>query len=292
MKLSCLHTHTTFCDGQDTVDTICKSAYEKGFVSLGFSSHAPLSKELGIEPNWHIKNNELDNYIEAVLKAKKEWKDRLNIFLGLEIDFIDGTMGPSDSRFKNLPLDYCIGSVHYILPPSGNLFTVDGPLEETAAGIKEEFGGDGEAYMHAYWKAVNNMIDKGGFDILGHIDLVKKNNQNEEFFSLSSKDYLNAAKHTADKLIGTSIVVEVNTGGIIRGKTKDCYPSLPILKMMQARQIPVTINADAHRAEDLCGHYETAVQTLREAGYKSVQFFEGKTNREAQWSTLPLDCSN
>jgi histidinol-phosphatase (PHP family) len=292
MKLFCLHTHTNFCDGQDDIDSICKSAYEKGLSSLGFSSHAPLPKESGLESDWHMKNDELNAYIEAVLMAKKAWAGQLTIYLGLEIDYIQGIMGPNDARFKQLDLDYCIGSVHYVIPPHGtNIFTVDGPMEETVQGIKEGFKDDANAYMYAYWEAVQHMIDDGGFDILGHIDLVKKNNQNEEFFSLNSNEYLHAAEKTLDTLIGTSIVAEVNTGGIIRGKTKDCYPSLQILNMMKARHLPVTISADAHRASDLVGHYGTALQSLRDAGYNAVQYFEGKPGGKAQWSAIPLDAS-
>lgn len=290
MTLSCLHTHSNFCDGQDDIDSICKSAYDKGFSSLGFSSHAPLPKELGIESDWHIKNDKLSCYAEKVQKVKREWEGRLKIYLGLEIDYFEGISGPIDARFEKIGLDYCIGSVHYVFPPNGTKpFTVDGPFEEAAEGIKEGFGGDAEAYVRAYWQAVRGMIDQGGFDILGHIDLIKKNNQSEELFSSSGKEYTSGAEQTLDKLIDTSIVVEVNTGGLIRGKTKDCYPSLHILKMMKTRQIPVTVTADAHRAEDIGGYYETAVKTLQEAGYTSIQFFEEKSGKEARWSVLPLE---
>ncbi len=289
MKLSCLHTHTNFCDGRDDIDSICKSAYGKGLVSLGFSAHAPLPKDSGLESDWHIKNDKLYAYAKAVQKAKKTWEGRLTVYLGLEIDYIRGIMGPGDPFFKNLGLDYSIGSVHYVLPPKGaKPFTVDGPFEEAAEGIKKGFNGDKEAYVSAYWEAVSSMIDAGNFDILGHIDLIKKNNQHEEFFSFSSEAYRNAAEGTLDRLTGTPIVAEVNTGGLIRGKTTDCYPSLSILKMMKTRQIPVTINADAHRAEDITGYYETARETLKEAGYDTIQLFEGKSGKEARWSTLPL----
>ncbi len=289
MKFSCLHTHTHFCDGQDDINTVCRSACEKGLVSLGFSSHAPLPRGSGFESDWHIQDGQLDAYVEAVLRAKKEWEGRLTVYLGLEIDYIRGVMGPMDPLFRNLGLDYCIGSVHYVIPPNGaKPFTVDGSFEEAARGIKEGYAGDGEAYMHAYWEAVRDMIGHGGFDILGHIDLVKKNNQHEEWFSLAGKVYLTAAEQTLDKLTGTT-VVEVNTGGLIRGKTKDCYPSLEILKMMKSRGIPVTINADAHRAQDVTGYYDTAARTLSEAGYSKTMLFEGRSPRGPQWTETSLE---
>ena len=38
--LSSAHVHTTFCDGKTTASDMARTAYEMGFVSLGFTSHA------------------------------------------------------------------------------------------------------------------------------------------------------------------------------------------------------------------------------------------------------------
>ncbi len=34
-----LHTHCRFCDGKDTIEDLVRTAIDKGFDSLGFSSH-------------------------------------------------------------------------------------------------------------------------------------------------------------------------------------------------------------------------------------------------------------
>ena len=39
--LSSAHVHTTFCDGKSTAHDMAQMAYKMGFVSLGFTSHAP-----------------------------------------------------------------------------------------------------------------------------------------------------------------------------------------------------------------------------------------------------------
>ena len=41
LTLSSAHVHTTFCDGKTPAPDMAKRAAEPGFVSLGFSSHAP-----------------------------------------------------------------------------------------------------------------------------------------------------------------------------------------------------------------------------------------------------------
>ena len=37
--LTNFHTHTTFCDGQNTPEEMVLAAIEKGFSALGFSGH-------------------------------------------------------------------------------------------------------------------------------------------------------------------------------------------------------------------------------------------------------------
>lgn len=39
---SSAHVHTEFCHG-DVAAHVCEAAYEKGFISLGFTSHAPMA---------------------------------------------------------------------------------------------------------------------------------------------------------------------------------------------------------------------------------------------------------
>jgi histidinol phosphatase-like PHP family hydrolase len=68
----------------------------------------------------------------------------------------------------------------------------------------------------------------------------------------------------------------VNTGGLNRQKTRETYPSLPLLKLLRARNAPVIITADAHCACHVAGHYETARGVLRKAGYGETVLFWGE----------------
>ncbi|GHV24424.1 histidinol-phosphatase [Spirochaetia bacterium] len=295
MNLSCLHTHTTFCDGEDDVETFCRAAKEKNLHSLGFSAHAPITKKTGFVTGWHLRNDRLEEYLDAIRSAKKRWKGRLNIYSGLEVDFIDGLTGPADKEYREMGLDYLIGSVHYLVPSKGKPFTVDGPPEEFARGVRESYSGDGEAAMGAYWDTLEKMIAAGGFDILGHADLIRKNNGDDKWFNTESKNYLGRLSRIA-LLIGLQqhLVTEVNTGGLNRGKIKDTYPSPAFLKLLvqgasvQGALAPVIINADAHRAKDLNGHYTLAKETLRRAGFKETLLFEGRENGRPRWTPRPL----
>ncbi|MDR0585874.1 MAG: PHP domain-containing protein, partial [Treponema sp.] len=236
--------------------------------------------------------------------AKKRWRGTLDVFLGLEVDYIQGLCGPSDRDYQSLPLDYIIGSVHYVVSPESG-FTVDAPDEEFLAGFKDLFDGDGTALYNAYYDAYRGMIREGGFDIAGHLDLVKKNNGRYRFFSPEDPGYQKRLLETADCLAarrantsraisaGQSpgspgdgafpFVVEVNTGGMNRGRTLEPYPSPAVLKLLEERNIPVIITADAHSAEHLGGHYEEARAAMLNAGYTTAPRLAREKDGKAVW---------
>jgi histidinol-phosphatase (PHP family) len=243
--------------------------------------------------DWHLSEDRLEEYCGAVRRARHAWAGRIAVFLGLEVDYIRGLISPADRDFQELGLDYIIGSVHYILSPGGELVTVDGPPEDFEKLVREQFAGDGERLMRIYWKALREMIRAGGFDILGHADVIKKNNPGGIWFSLEGEAYREELEKTAALLgselrTGRSLTVEINTGGLNRNKTPDTYPSLSLLRLLAAEGVPVTISADAHRAAELGGHYDRARTNLLAAGYTASVFFEGRRAGRPLWTAESL----
>ena len=290
MSFACIHTHTNFCDGSDDIETFCRAAYKKGLKSLGFSAHAPVFAKTGFRTDWHLPDERLQEYMDSVQAAKKRWEGRLPVYLGLEVDFIDGLMGPADSDYRKMNLDYIIASVHYVIPPKGEPFTVDGPAEPVERGVKEGYSGDPMGMVEAYLKAEEIMISAGGFDVLGHPDLVKINNSRPEnlgkkMFSEDSGFYRKKISLLAEIAAEKGVTSELNTGGLNRGRISECYPSLAFLKLFREHAVPIVINADAHRAEDLDGHYEEARKTMLAAGYTEMALFEG---RDIRFRKYPL----
>ena len=288
MKLSCIHTHTTLCDGTDDIETCCRKAYEKGMDSIGFSAHAPITAKTGIKSSWNMSEDKINEYLDEVRKAKKRWEGRLPVYLGLEIDFIHDLMGPSDKDYSKMELDYKIGGVHYLLTSKGDHFTVDNSAEAVEKAVIEFYDGDFYAMISSYYDAVHKMLEKGGFDILAHPDVVKKNNSGSRFFSEDNPIYIEKASSLAPLISGQKLHCEINTGGINRGKITDCYPSLWLLKIFSKYEIPMLISSDAHKAEELDGNYNIAQKMLLEAGYSSSVLFKGQINGKAQWEYIAL----
>jgi len=280
-EFSSMHTHTIFCDGIDDVETMCRAAYEKNLFAIGFSAHSPVEKQLGIKSDWNLKAEKVNEYISEVLAAKERWQKKLKVFLGLEADYIKGIRSPLDSDIKAMNLDYIIGSVHYLAPRGASPFTVDGPKEEFEKGLKEGYGNDAQKLMNAYYDAVLEMILSGGFDILGHADIIKKNTYNKNLWPLENE--VRRQREIARAASDTGIAIEVNTGGINRKKTHDVYPSLSFLKIFNEFNVPFIITSDAHCADDITGNYDIAAQTLISADIKTHVFFNKRKNCNAVW---------
>jgi histidinol-phosphatase (PHP family) len=242
----------------------------------------PIFKQTGIKNEWNMREELLDKYISEVNEAKRRWEGKLTVLLGLEIDYIKGHRSAQDSDIKALNLDYIIGSVHYVIPPNGaQMFAVDDPPDEFEKNLNEGFNGDGEALMNCYYDAVAQMIETGGFDILGHADIIKKNCQEKKYWKGENEAL--RQKEIARAAAKANIVVEVNTGGLNRKKTQDVYPSESFLRCFHEQKVPAVIAADAHCAADINGNYDIALQTLVCAGFSEHIILFGKNNEKILW---------
>jgi histidinol-phosphatase (PHP family) len=138
------------------------------------------------------------------------------------------------------------------------------------------------------------MIRAGGFDLVGHMDLVKKNTMlsggGTRWFN--EADCAAGMTAAADALAGTGLPAEVNTGGLNRGLIPETYPGPALLTLLRERGVPAVINADAHRKEDLDGHYADAAKALAAAGYGAHLIFQGRKRGRAVWEREPLAPGN
>lgn len=278
------HTHTEYCDGKASAAAMAAEASRLGMRVLGFSSHAPLP----FRTEWTMDWANLDAYAATIRSLAAEYAPKdMDVLLGLEIDYIDGLCGPADGRFASLGLDFSIGSVHHVRPPAlgdDPLATVDGAQEGFDALIAQGYGGDALGLAEDYYRAVGLCVKAGGFDILGHFDLVRKNNPAQTRFREDHRRYRDAAMEAAEALRGTGVIVEINTGGMARGKTRSPYPEQWILRELRAIDVPVCVNSDAHDTAHLSAFREAGVEAARAAGYRELTIV-----RRGRRETVPLD---
>lgn len=261
--LSNLHTHSCFSDGRDTPEEIVREALRKGFISLGFSDHSPTP----YFSDCNMPEERTEAYRREIRRLQKRYAGQIAIFLGIEQD---ANSAPAPRQLY----DYRIGSVHDLLGPDGQVYTVDWDLPHFEDGLRELSGGDIRDFCGRYYAAYRQMLQTHRPEIAGHMDLLKKLNQEGRFFREEDTWYLEMAEQTLEAVRRTGAVLEVNTGGIARGGCREPYPSAHLLQIACQKGIPVTLSADAHRKEDLDFYFRESIAILRQVGYRQVKRWE------------------
>ena len=105
------------------------------------------------------------------------------------------------------------------------------------------------------------------FDILGHVDLVKK------FDFHPTEDMTAEIEENAHVFKKTGLVIEINSSGL-RKPAKEIYPSLHDLKIYCAKGVPITFGSDAHQPKDVGCDFDKSRDLAIAAGYTEYVLFE------------------
>lgn len=277
MILSNYHTHTFFCDGSAEPEKYIIEALKKGFTSLGFSGHAPLP----FENSWSLSQVNLDTYCKTILNIKNKYKNEIEIYLSLEIDYIPGTSEKFSILQNKHDLDYTLGAIHLVKNPDSNdLWFIDGPVSNYDNGLKRIFKNDIRLGVETYFNQLNEMVMIEKPDIIAHFDKIKMNNKHR-YFQESEKWYKKLLQHTLGIIAQSKSIIEVNTRGIYTGKCDSLYPGIEVLKQCFDLNIPLTISADAHKPADINSYFAETEIILKDIGYKSIRIL--KKNQWVDW---------
>lgn len=271
------HTHCSFCDGTGEPEAFAIEAVRQGMNPLGFSSHAPLP----FPNNFAMKEGQLPDYLRTIQAIRDKYRDSLRILVGLEVDFVPGIEEYQAGLFS-LNLDFTIGSVHYVdQNDQGVPWPVDADPERFDRGIAEVFHGNARAAVERYYELVRQMVGTNRHTIVGHLDVIKKNNTNGRYFSEDEDWYGKAVDETLAAIAESTAILEVSTGGI--RKKVGLYPSIPILKKCRERGIRITLCSDAHHPRELSSHYSSVEALLLDIGYGEILAHTG-----SGWEPRPI----
>lgn len=258
--LSSLHTHNTFCDGKNTPREMIEKAVQLGFASIGISSHAHTGYPFDV---CGIRKEEEESYYSTILPLKEEYKDRIDVFLGLELE--SRVYGGKRPRLDDR-LDYTIGSVH-LYRKNGKFYSVDNTIEEWKTALST-FDNDILSLIENYLIELTSFAEDTPFDIVGHYDLYTKFNEKEHLIDEEDPAYRALTLKYLDRIIKTGKIIEINTGAMSRKWRTTPYPAFFLLKYMKEKGARVTINSDSHSVETLSYGYDKALSLLKEAGFE------------------------
>jgi len=263
-----LHTHSLYCDGKSPLNTYVEKAIALGFDSLGFSSHAPLPfKKL-----WAMKTYNLEGYFDAIIELKENYQGRIELYSGLEADYIEGKVTPLTLKECYPKIDYLIGSVHFIHVSSLNkLVEIDGSHSKFLESSKSE---GITPLIKQYYVAVRNMIKTQPIDILGHLDKIKIQNGKTHLFNETDNWYKDEIEQTLEVIEESSVVLEINTRGIYKQLTTEPYPSWWVIEKAISKGIKLTISSDTHHPKELQLGFNEVIGKLKQMNCKNLYFLK------------------
>jgi len=280
MSWANFHTHSNFDDGKALLENYITEALKQNVAILGFSSHNPLPFSV----DWVIKKEDYKKYCKTVRELAGKYKDKIRILLGLEMDFLANLDSFYRKGIDLSVLDYMIGSIHFVNFFDKNKgWAIDEGQEIFEKGLQEIYKGDIKKVVKDYYKLMRNMLKLENPDILAHPDLIKMNNKEEKYFSEKESWYRQEVMDTLKAVAKSSSILEVNTGGIARGKTDSLYPSTWILEEAYQMRIPITLSSDAHKPEQITAKFKEAAVLLNSIGYKEIYILHKKT-----WAPHPI----
>ena len=223
----------------------------------------------------------MEDYLGEFHRLKQEYEGYVELYVALEIDYLNEDSHPASACFQALPLDYRIGSVHLLYDEKGEVVDGDLPAPKFAKMVQKHFHGDIEAVVRQYFERANRMLQLGGFDILGHADKV---HYNAEWFRphITKEDWYVRLVHThLTEAVKRGYLIEVNTkayDGLGVFYPDECY--FPFLRESGAR---VVVNSDAHYPDLINAGRREALRALMKAGFTTVaELHAGK------WQDVPI----
>ncbi|MFW5872686.1 MAG: histidinol-phosphatase [bacterium] len=261
------HSHTSYCDGKEKHENYIVKAIEKGLLAYGFSSHAPVP----FECKWTMKKSRVGEYLNIIDELKEKYSGQIEIYKSLEVDYIPGMVGPGSNFIKSLNLDYTIGAIHFIDNfEDGDPWNVDGSHLLFLEGVNQLFDNNMKKVVKRYFELMNEMIVKEDPTIIAHLDKIKTQNPGNKYYHTNEAWYLEEVEKCLEIIKTRDSIVEVNTRGLYTKKMEELYPNEIILKMIQERDIPVTVNADTHAPNEIDAGHEIAYRVLSKIGIKKV----------------------
>ncbi len=250
------HSHTQFCDGRADMRAFAKAAVDAGFAHYGFSPHSPIP----VPSSCNMSRDNVPAYLAEVEYIKENFKGT-RFYASMEIDYLGADWGPAIDYFQQMPLDYRIGSVHFIPSQAGEYVDIDGRYENFARKMEQNFNNDLRYVVETFYAQSIAMVQHGGFDIMGHFDKIGQNaNYHCEGVELTPW-YEECVQALIAEIIKSGVTIEINTKALAQHKR--LFPNERYLAQLVKAGVPMLVNSDAHYPELINAGRDYALALLR-----------------------------
>lgn len=265
---------------------LLEACKERGIVP-GIREHAPLPARYRLGPDGEyffvMRSDEVDAFFDEF--------DGIDIPVGFEVDHLDGSEAETRSiveelldkaRHRGIPIGGITGSIHFIegrvpdladhVDKAGIPHILCDYSESVMLAHLEDAGA--ELTLKRYFESLRNLIRLDYYDVVGHIDVIRKWERRGpdgrgSLFGALEELYTQELSQTLKLAAEADILVEYNTSG------SDIHLGRPYLSEEGVRAcvrhgVKLAISSDAHLPKHAGRYFSKALETLRLLGVDTL----------------------
>jgi len=235
------HTHTYRCNHAtgDEIEYV-EMALQQGLRILGFSDHTPQWYGDNYYSKIRMLPQELNDYCDCVRALQKKYADRLEIHLGVEVEYYPALFGTLLENLREAGIEYLLLGQHWLGNEIGESYTGRAT--------------DSEQMLCRYCEQVSEAMETGKFTYFAHPDLI--------YYTGPDSTYRHYMRTLCQQAKRCNVPLEYNLLGYDNGRN---YPDFRFWELAAEEGCSVILGSDAHRPEDVTRPEaeENALQLLK-----------------------------
>lgn len=251
-----LHVHSSFsCDGRGTMEAMCRQAVTLGLREIALTEHVDL-----VPADSGYGFFEPAAYWAEVVRCRELFDGQLTILAGVEVGETHRYPAEVAALLAEGDYDVVVGSLHWM-----------GDRHVSEAGNWSR----PVSACEAYFEELAALARAGGFDVLGHLDVIKRHVP----LPYDAARYERLIRPVLAALVKNEIALEINTQTLFR-PVRQCSPDGQVLNWY--RELGgelLTFGSDAHEPAHLAAGFETALTLARAAGFDRRTTFRRRERR-------------
>ncbi len=216
------HTHTPRCrHASGSEEAYAQAAVDGGLKILGFSDHTPYWFPGDYYSTMRMFPDQLEEYCNSVRNVQERYANRLQVHLGLEVEYYPAYFRELLSRLRDQGIEYFLLGQHWV----GN------EIGESYCGRPT---GD-ETYLRRYCDQVIDAMHTGLFTYVAHPDLLN--------FTGDDRVYETHMRRLCREAKDCGLPLEINLAGLSMGRN---YPDRRFWQMAGEENCQCIFGCDAH----------------------------------------------
>lgn len=253
-----------------SLQEILDAAVAEQFSIYGLTEHAPRLDagclfESEVEKGYDVARleAEFEAYAAESADLVNAYADRLEVLRGFEAEVVpaDRYIGIMHGYRERYHFDYMVGSVHFLAG-----WPIDGPREMFEEVVKH-YGGIEQTAI-AYYEKVGEMVAALEPEVVGHLDLVRKNAPSNE--AVDTPAIRRAAERALETIKQYDCILDLNTAGYRKDLVWP-YPAPWLLQAAKEAGICFCFGDDAHSPHQVGDGMEAAHTYLTHHGITHIR---------------------